>query len=361
MANDVYIEFNNNTQPALNDTNVNRMQQMIKQDIRGAVFGDTLPIGAIMPFGSDTIPENWLLCNGQAVSRETYSSLFNTIGTTYGSGDGFTTFNLPNLKGKVPVGKDSNDTDFDTLGETGGEKNVLLGIEHIPSHTHLARVAAVGTPSGYGDGYIGLTNSYTQDPNYATASAGGGQAHNNLQPYIVQNYIIKAFQSSGVVANVVQAKSNSTTDVYSCDYVNKFERNIITAKGASQEIETISSGSKVTLSNAVIVGNKLTINNGGIKIGSGVSKVVINASTTYTSSSPSQHGLIIYKNSKTDENKVVRMLFNCGSNIDIQPTIDIPNQIIEVSENDVLYLYASSSSNKNISGALSYMTVEVVD
>lgn len=358
MANDVYIEFNNNTQPALNDKNVNRMQQMIKQDIRGAVSGDTLPIGAIMPFGSDTIPENWLLCNGQAVSRETYSSLFNTIGTNYGAGDGFTTFNLPDLRKRVPVGKDGNDTDFNTLGNTGGEKTHTLTIAEMPPHNHKEPIDG-GTESGDYLSYGGYGNQRREY--IPTGLTGGGQPFNIMQPYIVQNYIIKAFQSSGLIANVVQAKSNSTTDVYSCDYVNKFERNIITAKGVSQEIETISSGSKVTLSNAVIVGNKLTINNGGIKIGSGVSKVVINASTTYTSSSPSQHGLIIYKNSKTDENRVARMLFNCGSNIDIQPTIDIPNQVIEVSENDILYLYASSSSNKNISGALSYMTVEVVD
>lgn len=364
MANDVYIEFNNNTQPALNDKNVNRMQQMIKQDIRGAVSGDTLPIGAIMPFGSDTIPDNWLLCNGQAVSRETYSSLFNTIGTNYGAGDGFTTFNLPDLRKRVAVGKDGNDTDFNTLGNTGGEKTHTLTIAEMPSHHHQRKQSGRALYWDIGSTTMGgLTSGENAEISWErdTTDVGGGQAHNIMQPYIVQNYIIKAFQSSGVVANVVQVKSNSTTDVYSCDYVNKFEKNIITAKGVSQEIETISSGSKVTLSNAVIVGNKLTINNGGIKIGSGVSKVVINASTTYTSSSPSQHGLIIYKNSKTDENRVARMLFNCGSSIDIQPTIDIPNQIIEVSENDVLYLYASSSSNKNISGALSYMTVEVVD
>lgn len=331
----------------------------------GGASGDTFPIGAISEYAGATAPINWLICDGSAISRTTYADLFNVIGTRYGTGDGSTTFNLPDLRGRVPVGLNSNDTDFNTLGNIGGEKTHTLTIAEMPSHSHnIYTTRNNGTAeSDY------TTNNYVNcgsNNNYGnitktTSSIGSNNAHNNLQPYIVQNYIIKAFQSSGVVANVVQTKSNSTTDVYSCDYVNKFERNIITAKGASQEIETISSGSKVTLSNAVIVGNKLTINDGGIKIGSGVSKVVINASTTYTSSSPSQHGLIIYKNSKTDENRVARMLFNCGSNIDIQPTIDIPNQIIEVSENDILYLYASSSSNKNISGALSYMTVEVVD
>lgn len=325
----------------------------------GGASGDTFPIGAISEYAGATAPTNWLICDGSAISRTTYADLFNVIGTRYGTGDGSTTFNLPDLRGRVPVGLDSNDTDFNTLGNTGGEKKHTLTIAEMPSHQHKDAINVGGSQTLETVQYLGGKSNAQYYVN--TSAVGGGQAHNIMQPYIVQNYIIKAFQSSGVVANVVQAKSNSTTDVYSCDYVNKFERNIITAKGVSQEIETISSGSKVTLSNAVIVGNKLTINDGGIKIGSGVSKVLINASTTYTSSSPSQHGLIIYKNSKTDGNRVARMLFNCGSNIDIQPTIDIPNQIIEVSENDILYLYASSSSNKNISGALSYMTVEVVD
>lgn len=92
-----YIEFDNNNQPAVNDTNLNRLQQLIKQDIVGTVGGDTMPIGAIIQFGSTTIPTNWLACDGSAVSRTTYQDLFNTIGITYGQGDGFTTFNLPNL------------------------------------------------------------------------------------------------------------------------------------------------------------------------------------------------------------------------------------------------------------------------
>lgn len=95
---DEYIVFNNKTQPAINDSNLNRLQQMIKQDIQGAVSGDTLPVGAIMPFAGETIPENWLLCDGRPVSRTEYSDLFNTLGISYGQGDGFTTFNLP----KVP-------------------------------------------------------------------------------------------------------------------------------------------------------------------------------------------------------------------------------------------------------------------
>lgn len=210
-----YIEFNNNSQPALNDVNINRLQQLIKQDIQGAVSGDTLPVGAIMPFGSDTIPENWLLCNGQAVSRTDYQDLFNTIGITYGSGDGFTTFNLPDLQGKIPVGKDENDTDFDTLGNTGGEKEHTLTIDEMPSHKHKIKyqtsiggffetVTAGSSRSNVGESTLGINET------------GGNQPHNILQPYIVQNYIIKAKQSAGVVATVIDGlNSTSATNALS--------------------------------------------------------------------------------------------------------------------------------------------------
>lgn len=212
-----YIEFNNNSQPALNDVNINRLQQLIKQDIHGAVSGDTLPIGAIMPFGSDTLPENWLLCNGQAVSRTDYQELFNTIGTTYGSGDGFTTFNLPDLQGKIPVGKDENDEDFDTLGNTGGEKEHTLTINEMPNHSHMLQLRSYESASGTGQWHATYNGNESQS-NVGSWETGGSQAHNILQPYIVQNYIIKAKQSAGVVATVIDGlNSTSATDALSAN------------------------------------------------------------------------------------------------------------------------------------------------
>lgn len=223
-----YIEFHNNSQPALNETNVNLMQQLIKQDIQGAVSGDTLPVGSIMPFGSDTVPENWLLCNGQAVSRTDYVQLFNTIGTTFGVGDGFTTFNLPNLKGKIAVGKDTNDTDFDVLGETGGAKTNTYNF----NHTHAIRYGfmsefANGNGLKYTNGepiptsivashdssWYGINN-----PSIGTKKTLDNKDISTVQPYIVTNYIIKAAQSAGVVATVVDnLLSNSTTNALSAN------------------------------------------------------------------------------------------------------------------------------------------------
>lgn len=180
--------------------------------------GDTLPIGTILPFSGSTIPNNYLLADGSAVSRTTYSELFAIIGTTYGTGDGSTTFNLPNLKGRIPVGLDSNDTDFDILGEKGGEKTHTLTINEMPSHSHKLPIAG-----STGD-YQYLIADYVNDLNRVllgeTGTAGGGQAHNILQPYIVQNYIIKVKMGSSLEGQVTDMYSQSTTDAYSCNYVN---------------------------------------------------------------------------------------------------------------------------------------------
>lgn len=136
----------------------------------------------IVAWPTDTPPTGWLICDGSAISRTTYADLFAIIGTTYGAGDGSTTFNLPNLKGRVIVGKDSAQTEFDNLAETGGEKTHVLTIDEMPAHTHTAE-SQVG-PAG-GDGGTGKEQSGN------TGSTGGGQAHNNLQPYMVLNFIIK--------------------------------------------------------------------------------------------------------------------------------------------------------------------------
>lgn len=93
------------------------------------------------------------------------------------------------LKGKVCLGLDENDNDLKTIGNTGGEKTHTLTVEEMPSHSHLTRAAAVGTASSFGDGFVGLTNSYSQDPNFSTANSGGGKAHNNMQPYQVVGYM----------------------------------------------------------------------------------------------------------------------------------------------------------------------------
>lgn len=160
-----------------------------------------LPAGSIIQWSTNTPPANWLICDGSAVSRSLYPSLFAAVGTTYGAGDGSTTFNLPDLRGRVAVGRDGSQSEFDLLGETGGAKTHTLSVNEMPGHSHNIR-----SDNGIGgNGLAAVAGSGTDDSNYAfqdvgrasltqfgTASVGGGQPHNNLQPYLVTNYIIKA-------------------------------------------------------------------------------------------------------------------------------------------------------------------------
>ena len=159
-----------------------------------------VPAGVITQFGGSTAPTGWKLCDGTAYSRTvTYDTLFAAIGTTYGAGDGSTTFNVPNLKGKVPVGLDDSQSEFNLLGETGGTKTHALTESEMPRHNHgINPPAIVGTgTSGTGaysptgnDNQVAVTTYFTGGSGTAQ-SASNGVAHQNLQPYIVVNYIIK--------------------------------------------------------------------------------------------------------------------------------------------------------------------------
>lgn len=154
----------------------------------------SLPSGAVSMFAGSAAPQGFLLCDGSAVSRTTYATLYSTIGTTYGTGDGNSTFNLPNLKGTVPVGVDTSQTEFNTLGKKGGEKTHTLSTAEMPVHAHFAAGSAntytiyggnLGNGPAAGSGYD------TDMSTVSTSNAGGGTAHNNLQPYISLNFIIK--------------------------------------------------------------------------------------------------------------------------------------------------------------------------
>ena len=162
------------------------------------------PIGRMDAFAGDAAPEGWLLCVGQAISRADYSALFAVIGTRYGAGNGSTTFNVPNALGRTLVGKDPAHPEFATLGQRGGLKTHTLTIEQMPSHAHrvdgpagLGGVlsgtnAAPGYSGGSGAGFTPwFGGGYNSRP--ATNQAvGDNKPHNNLQPYLTINYIIRA-------------------------------------------------------------------------------------------------------------------------------------------------------------------------
>ena len=150
--------------------------------------GGLAPTGVVLPFAGASAPTGWLLCFGQTVSRTTYASLFTALGTSYGAGDGSTTFALPDLRGRIPGGKDNmggsaasrlttggSGVDGATLGASGGAQTHTLTNAQLPT-------SAIGT-----GGTTIARGSTVSD----LQTIGSGQAHNNTQPTIVLNYIIK--------------------------------------------------------------------------------------------------------------------------------------------------------------------------
>lgn len=210
-----------------------------------------LPTGVVMPFAGSISPSGWLICDGTAVSRTTYATLFATVSTTYGVGDGSTTFNVPDLRGRAIIGKDDMgvgsanrvvNAQADILGGSMGEENHTLSSSEMPNHTHSLSVSGSGTTSttvdhthiqqfpydpgnadvrtafaadtgsGVPGGLAGAnfdttagatklttqgggsdhTHTYSVTSTGTSGTAGSGTAHNNMQPSMALNYIIKA-------------------------------------------------------------------------------------------------------------------------------------------------------------------------
>jgi len=146
---------------------------------------DPVPTGTVSAFAGSAAPTGYALCDGSAVNRTTQAALFAVIGTTYGVGDGSTTFDLPDLQGRVIAGMGGSLlSGTDALGAEGGVKEHTLTIDQMPSHTHAGTTQSVlQTDTGAGR----LTN----DAGNLTGATGGGQPHPNVQPTMILNYIIK--------------------------------------------------------------------------------------------------------------------------------------------------------------------------
>lgn len=186
----------------------------------------SLSAGTIIPYGGSSAPSGFLLCYGQAISRSTYAALFAVIGTTYGAGDGSTTFNVPDLRGRVVAGQDdmggtsanrltgqTGGVDGDVLGGSGGAEAHTLVTSEMPSHAHRIWSSSGGgsgsTVAGFGSASIstacgnlpiGGTDAYydTFNAGHAVMEAtGGAGAHNNVQPTLILNYIIATADDTG--------------------------------------------------------------------------------------------------------------------------------------------------------------------
>ena len=185
MAN-TYTTNYNLAKPAHGDVNwhipINQNWDKIDTTMKDIV-NRTCPTGSIIMYGATTAPTGWLLCNGSAVSRTTYANLFAVIGTKFGAGNGSTTFNLPNLQNRFVVGAGASYN----INDTGGEATHILTIEEMPAHSHSI---TTGDDSGFGS-YASQWNPFKTTGSRSTSSVGGGQAHNNLPPYIGLTFIIK--------------------------------------------------------------------------------------------------------------------------------------------------------------------------
>lgn len=168
-----------------------------------------LPVGAITMWATSTAPAQWLICNGSAVSRITYATLFAVLGTTYGAGDGSTTFNLPNASGSTIRGVGGSYT----LASTGGADSITLAANQLPNHSHTlndpghfhnttaAQQSNTGA-SGLADRLCTQTSIQSDTKTTGitmsdSLKSGGTQvtqvATSIINPYLTLNYIIKAY------------------------------------------------------------------------------------------------------------------------------------------------------------------------
>lgn len=202
---------------------------------------DTLPIGFVGLSPIDKTPYGWLKCDGSKVLRADYPELFEVIGTTYNNPEvdiEDDSFRLPNFGGRVPVGQTESDADFADMGATGGEKEHQLTIEEMPKHKHIIYQMAYGNKVAIATSYAEGTGSQLaklaasttivdMSPDSGDISGlvnadytGGDKPHSIMQPYIVQNFIIKAKQTVAVVSQTVNEYSTGSDKVYDVDYIN---------------------------------------------------------------------------------------------------------------------------------------------
>ena len=174
--------------------------------------GGGAPVGQIVSWSGSagSLPTGYFLCDGSAVSRSTYAALYAIVGTTHGSGNGSTTFNLPDLRGKFVVGHHPSNGDYD-VGDTGGAESVTLTTAQMPSHKHDTTFDNKKYFPGGGSTSVtyGGAGGYPADV-FSMSNQGGGQAHENRPPFYALCYIIQ-YAQGGDVAKGEKGVSGSAT------------------------------------------------------------------------------------------------------------------------------------------------------
>jgi microcystin-dependent protein len=157
-------------------------------------------VGEIRLFAGNFAPAGWYACDGSLLPISENETLFQLIGTTYG-GDGQNTFALPDLRGRVPVHQSASST----VGQAGGVEQITLTAAQIPNHAHALLGSTAAASSTSPSGAVPATQAevtalaYGTDAPLTTMSpqvlqqAGGGQPHDNMQPYVCITFIISAF------------------------------------------------------------------------------------------------------------------------------------------------------------------------
>ncbi|MCW3101264.1 MAG: uncharacterized protein JWL77_6882 [Chthonomonadaceae bacterium] len=171
----------------------------------GPIAGGIIYPGTVMDFAGASAPPGYLLCYGQAISRTSFAALFNAIGTAFGAGDGSTTFNVPDVRGRVSAGDDNmggtaanrlttagSGVDGATLGAVGGAQDQTLTTAQIPAHAHtLTLQAGGGNQGGTPPAQFSADTAIFGSATATTSSVGSGAAHPNVQPTIIFSKIIK--------------------------------------------------------------------------------------------------------------------------------------------------------------------------
>jgi microcystin-dependent protein len=157
-------------------------------------------VGEVRLVGFNFAPAGWLICAGQILPIDQYSTLFNLIGTTYG-GDGQQTFGLPDLRGRTPIHQGSSGGSTYVMGQTGGTETVTLNVSQYPLHNHLLMASSnngtLNTPTnntvGGLNAYAGITPVDAMNSKMLLPSPGNNLPHDNMQPFQVLNWVISLF------------------------------------------------------------------------------------------------------------------------------------------------------------------------